>query len=432
MVSQRFRTLRKYVVPAMLTNTCVFLFTIVDGLFVGNGVGQNALGAVNLAMPFVMIAMALYNLAAIGGASSMAIQIGKNDKIAANNVFLHSLSLNFIISVLVTLIGTCATTSLCSILGANDTYLNMVKDYVFWWSVFAIPNAMSIHLQAFCRNDGSPSLVAAATVSSTLTNIFLDWLFVFPLHMGITGAAIATGISQTLGFAIVLSHFIMKKGCLRIKPFQPNGALYRQIIFTGMPEMIAQFANPVTTVCLNRMLLLTIGDIGVNVFAVISYVSSFSMSILFGASEGLQPLFGQSYGAGKNDDLKYYFKSGLKISLIGSVICTLLSIVLASPIASLFGAKELVLTMTVSCMPKYSWAFIVAGVNTLISAYLYSTEKTSGAILLNLLRSFIINTAVIIGLSNIFGESIVWMTYGISETITMIIAMVILYKANAA
>lgn len=430
MQTSRSRTLFKYVFPAILTNVCVFLFTIVDGLFVGNGVSTDALGAVNIAMPFVMISMALNMLTAIGGATVTAIRIGETDEKAANKSFLHSLSMTFAVAALITIIGMLLTTPLCRLLGADDTYLHMVKEYVFWWSAFAIPNAISVNLQAFCRNDGSPMLVAIATAASTAANIFLDWLFVFPLQMGIMGAAVATGISQVFGLVIVLMHFILKKGCLRIKPFKPEKKEYSQILFFGTPEMIAQFATPVTTICLNHMLVITIGDLGVNVFAVISYVSSFAVAVLYGASEGLQPLFGRAYGAGEKDDLKFFFKSGMLISLVGSTICTGLSILLASPIATLFGASGEVLTMTVQCMPLYSWAFIIAGLNTIISAYLYSTEKTAYAIILNVLRGFVVNTVVIIGLSYLFGANIVWLTFGIAEAVTLALAVIIKKRAD--
>ena len=127
-------------------------------------------------------------------------------------------------------------------------YLPLVKDYVFWWALFAIPSALSVNFQSFCRNDGSPMLVAAANVAGTVLNIFLDWLLVFPLQMGVTGAALATGISQTVSMLIVLMHFILRKGELRISRYKPEAKLFRKVIFRGLPEMIAQFATPVTNI----------------------------------------------------------------------------------------------------------------------------------------------------------------------------------------
>ena len=425
MQNTRTKNLFQYVLPAILTNTCIFLFTIIDGIFVGRGVGSDALGAVNIAMPFVMIATALNMLTSIGGVTVAAIRLGRKDKDGANNAFMHSLTANFTFAAIIMLLGMVFTEPLCRILGADGIYVPLAKEYIFWWSLFAIPSALSVNFQSFCRNDGSPMLVAIATVMSTVLNIFLDWLFVFPLQMGIMGAAIATGISQTVSWLIVLMHFILRKGDLRVKAFKIEGKLFTKVIFRGLPEMIAQFATPVTTICLNHVLYATLADEGVNTFAVISYVSSFAMSVLFGASEGLQPLFGQCYGAKEEKDLKFYLRSGALISLFGSVVCVVIAIVLARPISVLFGAEGNIIDATAKYMPQYAWAFIVAGLNTLISAYFYSTKRSVHAIILNVARSFVVNIAVILGLSAL-GSEIVWYTFGISEVIVLALAFVLL------
>lgn len=128
------------------------------------------------------------------------------------------------------------------------------------------------------------------------------------MQMGIMGAAIATGISQTVSWLVVAMHFILHKGDLRIRPYKPQMGMFGQIIFFGLPEMIAQFATSVTTICLNTVIVAHLGEVGVNAFAVISYVASLAISVFAGAAEGLQPLFGQTYGAKEEKDMKWYFR----------------------------------------------------------------------------------------------------------------------------
>jgi Na+-driven multidrug efflux pump len=161
-----------------------------------------------------------------------------------------------------------------------------------------IPAQIGVMLMGFCRNDGSSRLIAIATIASTTANIFLDWLFIFPLQKGMAGAAVATGISQTISLCIALTHFIRKKGSLRIKTFSPDFSLWRKIVLRGLPEMVAQFSTPVTTFCMNYALIANRGNDAINAFSIINYVASFSLMVFFGASDGLQPLFGRSYGAG--------------------------------------------------------------------------------------------------------------------------------------
>ena len=426
MTDSKRKTLMKYVVPAILSNACIFLFTIIDGVFVGNGIGSDALGAVNIAMPMVMIATAINMLTSIGGCAIAAIRLGQNDKEGANQAFLHSLTANVFFAAIITIVCTLLTGPLSALLGADAFYLPMVKEYIFWWGLFAIPSALSVNFQFFCRNDGSPMLVMVATVASTVLNIFLDWLFVFPMQMGIMGAAVATGISQTVSWLIVAVHFICRKGDLRIHPYKPQIRMFGQVIFFGLPEMIAQFATPITTICLNTVIVANFGEMGVNAFAVISYVASLAISVFSGAAEGLQPLFGQTYGAKEEKDMKWYFRSGMLISFVGSIVIVGLCVLFGRPICSMFGADSETLEYTLKYLPQYAWAFIVVGLNTMISAYLYSTERSGYAIPLNICRALVFNTLVIRGLPALLGKGVIWFTYGISECAVLILAVILL------
>lgn len=231
MSESRKKKIFRNVAPAILSNACVFLFSVVDGIFVGNGAGSQALGAVNIALPFVLIAQALNAMASIGGVTITAIRFGRGDKEGAQNAFMHSFTLNLIVGILITLSGSVFTEAVCGLLGASESYYSLVTEYVFWYALFAIPNALSLNLQSFCRNDNSPGLVAVTNVVSTAINIFLDWLFVFPLEMGVMGAATATGISQTVGLLVALTHYIFKKGNLRISRYKPQRKLFGKILF---------------------------------------------------------------------------------------------------------------------------------------------------------------------------------------------------------
>lgn len=426
MSNTRSRNLIKYVLPTMLGSVCFFLFTIIDGIFVGHGVGTNALGSVNLVMPFVMIINALFMLTTIGGVTIVAIRLGRGDQNGANQAFMHALTGAVVISVVLCLIGTCLTGPLCRLLGANGTFYDMSTEYLFWYSVFIIPSSLSTTLQGFCRNDGSPILVSIAVVTGTICNIFGDWLLIFPLRMGLAGAAIATGVSQTITMLIVLTHFLRRKGALTFRRFPIDGALFRKIAVRGLPECIAQFATPVTTLWMNYVLLAKIGDIAVNAYSIISYVASFSVAIFFGTAEGLQPLFGKCYGSRNEKDLKYYFRAGVLINFIGSVLINILLLFIGHSVCQLFGADAETLEFTVRTMPLYAWGFVVMSFNTIISAYLYSTKRTKQANVINVLRSLLVNTVIILSLPQIFGGAIVWHTFGIYEAIVLAVAVILL------
>ncbi|MDD2232156.1 MAG: MATE family efflux transporter [Sphaerochaetaceae bacterium] len=413
----------KYTVPTILGSICFFLFTIVDGIFVGHGVGTDALGAVNIVMPFVMVVNALFMLSSIGGVTIVAVRIGRGDIKGANQAFMHALLCISFISFALSAIGLGMTDKVSRLLGANATYHEMVMEYLFWYSVFIIPSGLSTAFQAFCRNDGSPVIVSTAVIAGSVLNIFGDWLMVFPLQMGLKGAAIATGVSQTVTLLVLLTHFFQKKGQLRIRRFTLEGKLLRKIMLRGLPECISQFSTPVSTLCMNYVLLRMLGNIGVNSFSIISYVASFSVAIFFGTGEGLQPLIGQSFGAKNYKDMNAYYHIGEMINFFGSIAINLLLLVWGGSVCRLFGSDEATLAFTVKVMPQYAWGFTVMALNTMTSAYLYSTKRTKSAIIINVLRSFIANSLVIILLPMLFGNGIVWYTFGIYELIVAAVAI---------
>ncbi len=422
----RKRNLCKYVIPTILSSVSYFLFTIVDGIFVGHGVGTDALGAVNIAFPFVMVVCASFMLTTIGGVTVTAIRLGRGDVQGADKAFMHSVSATAVVAVVLCLTGTLLTPVLCRLLGANEVFYQYVYDYVFWYSVFIIPSGLATAMQGFCRNDGSPVLVSAAVIIGTACNIFGDWLLIFPMKMGLAGAAIATGVSQTITLLIVLSHFVLKRGKLRICRFEPDPSLYKKIAMRGLPEFISQLATPVSIIAMNYVLLANIGKIGVNAFSIIGYVASFSVAIFFGTAEGLQPLFGRSYGARTEPDLRYYFRAGLIINFIGSIIIYITLLFVGKPVCLLFGADAQTLEFTVQSMPKYAWGFSVMALNTIISAYLYSTKRSTQAIAMNLLRSFVFNLSCIIALPRLFGAEIIWYAFGIYEALVLVAAITLL------
>lgn len=422
MKNTRARKVVSYVLPTVLSQCAFFLFTIVDGIFVGNGVGTDALGAVNLALPFIMVIGAAFMLTTIGGVTIAAIRLGRGDIPGANQAFIHSLGGTFVISAVFSVIGVVFTRPLALLLGADGNYMDMVCDYLLWYSVFTIPAALSTTLQGFGRNDGAPVFVMTSTIVSTALNIFLDWLFVFPLQRGIAGAAIATGISQVAGLVIISIHFIKKRGVLRFAPVEFDLRLVGKLLRRGLPEMLSQLTTPVTILCMNLILLKYIGDDGVNAYSIIGYIISFAYAIFMGVSEGMQPLFGRSYGDQNTDDLHYFLRAGIIGSLGGSAMVYVLIIVFGGLICAMFGADEAATAITVSAIPQYGWAFLFASMNTILSSYLYSTKRTREASAVNILRGFIFTPLCIVLISAVSGGKAIWYAVGAAEVLSFLFA----------
>ncbi|MDO5426161.1 MAG: MATE family efflux transporter [Eubacteriales bacterium] len=427
-MSVQSKRLRKYIIPSMISNVAFFILTIVDGMFVGNGIGTDALGAVNLAMPFVMLVGAVSALFAIGGVAVAAIRLGRGDNHGANQAFMHSVLEVLVIFTVLSVLGMVFSKQLAEVLGANETYRSMVSDYIFWYALFLVPSGLNTCLGSFCRNDGDPGLATIAALVCTSVNIFGDWLLVFPLQKGVAGAAFATGASQTISAFLILSHFLRKKGKLHFQKFKVEAALYRKIILRGLPEMVSQFAAPITTASMNRVLI-GISDPHVNAFSVIGYIGSLFASLMYGLSGGMQPLFGQSYGAKDEKSLRYYLKSGLLMSAVGGIAAWILTFFIGKPVCVLFGAEASAVSIVVDALPKYCLNFVFATTSAVIAAYLFSTKRTQYAIPLNVCRSIVFNFLCINFLPLIFGKDFVWFTVVVAEGICVVIA-VTLWKVS--
>ena len=420
----------RYIIPATIGQAVFFLFTIIDGIFVGNGVGETALGAVNIVLPFVLILNAVNMLIAIGGATVAAVAKGSNDHKRMNLSFLHAVTFATALMIVLSLVCVVFRKQIGYLLGANETYIDYVTDYLFYYSLFLLPGTLSMVMQFFCRVDGAPVLVMTATVVSSLLNIFLDWLFVFPLQMGVGGAALATGISQTVSLLILLGHLFFRKGILRFSKFEFQFSILGELLSCGVPEAIAQLVTPIATLCMNIAFLDLIGELAVNAFSIISYVSAFCLSVILGVSEGVQPLLGQAHGQQNKKALGFYFRASAITTVAGSAVVYGLLVLFSGPICRLFGADNVTTEYTISVMPVNAWAFIVMSLNVLISTYLYSTLHTKKAMLVNGLRGLVISPLVIFTLPYLFGGYVTWFTFGIYELISLIISLIVFYKTK--
>lgn len=317
------KSLYSYIFPAMGGLFVTYLYNVVDGIFVGQGVGSAALGAVNIAVPFITFVVAIAAMFPMGGATVVAIRMGREDKKGANEAFMTAIILTLTLSAMLMIIGMIFSQQIVDISGANklsDEMRKMSADYLFYYSAFSILMLMSTCLSVFVRNDGSPTLSFIGMCVGAVANIFLDWLFIFPLKMGIVGAAVASGLGQVFSVLVLLSHFWCKKGYLKLKLIKLDATLVRKICKRGVPEAISQLTTPVTALCYNIALASLVGDIGISTFSVLSFIYSLANAILSGVAQGLQPLWGNCYGRRDTNEIKWFFRCGLVINLLLSAL----------------------------------------------------------------------------------------------------------------
>ena len=261
---------------------------------------------------------------------------------------------------------------------------------------------------------------------------FLDWLFIFPMGMGVTGAAIASGLGQVFSVAVLLSHFVRRQGSLRFRRFHLSGALAVKICKRGVPEAVSQLTTPVTALCYNLMLARLVGDIGVSTFSVLSFIYSLANAILSGVAQGLQPLWGNCYGEQDTDGMNEYLSWGIRINAILSVAIYGLLLFFAESVIRIFNQDPELVQNASTALPLFSLSFIPMALNLIYTAFLYSTKRTLQADAISFSRGVVLKAVAIFCLPVLLGGDTIWLAPLAAEFLTLLLALALSKTSKSA
>lgn len=422
------KKLLSYIITSAGGLFVTYLYNVVDGIFVGRGVGPLALAAVNITVPYVTVLAAVSVLLAMGGSTIIAIHFGQQDIESANQAFMNTFVLTIALSLLLLLIGTVFSEQIARLCGSSDATLPMAKEYLFYYTAFSLPFILSNCISIFVRNDGAPRLAFISMCVGAATNIFLDWLFIFPFGWGLRGAAIASGLGQVFSCFLLMGHFMLRRGQLRIRRFRFSYRLSLEIMRRGIPECLSQLNTPVTAFCFNWVLRNELGDPGVATFSIMSFICALVNSLLSGVAQGLQPLWGQAYGRRDNQDLAHTLRSGLIINVLCSIGIYALLTVFRVPVVALFTKDEILKQMAAGVLPIFGLSFFFMAVNLIYTAFYYSTKQTGKADVIALSRGIFIKAVCIFLVPALFGIAHVWYAVLAAEFITMLICLFFQHK----
>ena len=425
-MNAKTKSLIGYIFPALGGLFVTYLYNVVDGIFVGQGVGSAALGAVNIGVPFITFVVAAAAMFPMGGATVIAIRMGRGDKAGANHAFMTAFSLTILLSALLMVVGMTCSMQIVDLSGARKLSAKMREmsaQYLFYYSAFSIPMLMSTCLSVFVRNDGSPALSFVGMCTGAAANIFLDWLFIFPFDMGIIGAAVASGLGQMFSVLVLLSHFALKKGVLRFKAFRIDFTLIKKICKRGVPEAVTQLTTPVTAFCYNLMLARLIGDIGVSTFSVLSFIYSLANAMLSGVAQGLQPLWGHSYGKKDTEEMGWYFRCGIIINSILSILIYGMLFFFNEPIICIFNRDADLVRTASSVLPLFFLSLIPMALNLIYTAFFFSTKRTGAANSIAISRGIIVKALAIFCIPALFEKDTIWLAPFAAEIVTLMFAL---------
>lgn len=398
-----------YALPSVGALLVVGLYFVVDGIFVAKGVGSTGLAAINLAVPFISVLSSITTMLAIGGATLASISLGERNIKQANVFFNTSITLILSIAVVFLFLTFLFLKEIALFLGCSNILLQPTMEYIKYYVAFDIFFSGTLALATFVRNDGNPRLAFWGMIIGAISNIFLDWLFIFVLHWGIKGAAVASGLGQIFSFVLLLSHFMKRKGELYFsRQILKKNNIYN-IIKTGFPECITQMSSPITIFCYNVIIIKLLGEKGVAAYSIVSYLLVIVFAVFIGVAEGLQPLLSRSFGEKNGEALKQFFKVGIKTNI--SLACLIYGIfaVFGHRIIEIFTNDSDILQIAYACIGIYGISFLFASCNIVYTTFFLATKETGTAVKIAILRSVILNSLCIFTAAGFFQNNGIWL-----------------------
>ena len=419
------RIFSKYVSLNVLGMIGLSCYILADTFFVSNALGTNGLTALNLAISVYSIIHGTGLMLGIGVATKYAVLKAQNKEKDANSFFNHTFILGIITGILFLLVGLFFSTPLSKLLGADNETLIMTSTYIsviLGFSPFFIINNI---LLAFIRNDKNPKLSMIAMIVGSLSNIILDYIFVFPLSMGMFGAAFATGLAPIISIGVLSIHFIKKKNNFTLTRCKLNIFKIKSIFSLGISTFITEISSAVVLIMFNLTILRLAGNIGVAAYGIVANISLVAISVFTGIAQGVQPLASKSYGKHDSQNLINLIKYSFILSLSLAVIIYGITIFMSNNIIAVFNSEnnEELLNYAKNGFILYFIGFFFAGINIVTSAFLSATEQPKTGFIVSITRGCLAIIPLVLILPNIFGMTGVWISFTLAELISCIIAV---------
>lgn len=407
---------------ATVASLMVFsLYSIVDGLFVARGVGEYAMTAVNLSVPFVNLLFSIAVIFAVGTSTIIAYLLGQKNAQSANKLFSQNLVTLVVIGVTISVLVLAFTEPLARLLGAEEVTLEYTIHYLQGLAPFAVCFMISYNLEVLVKTDGRPRLALVTVCVGCVTNCVLDYLAIFHWGLGIWGAAAATGASQLLTCIIYLTHFLGKHTTFHPVRFRMDWKIYRRLLPIGISDGLTELCNGLMIFLFNHTILRCIGTDGLVAYTIIAYANTLVINITMGVSQGSQPLISFQNGRGDGAAIGNLLRYGLRTMCGIAAVCFTVLFLAAPKLVAVYlpeaGAE--MLTFATDAFRRYSLCYLPVGFNIYIAGFLTAMERPLPAVSISTGRGLILQGSILLLLAAVLGGGSIWFAPVISEVLCL-------------
>ena len=425
-----FREFLKYSSLNVLGMIALSCYILADTFFVSKALGADGLAALNLAIPVYSFINGSGLMIGMGGGIKYSIAKSQGAAQRADQTFTNSAVLTAVIAACFFLTGLLASGPLALLLGADGTVYEMTRTYLQVILLFAPMFMTNNLLLCFIRNDGAPQLSMAAMITGSLSNVVLDYVFMFPFGMGIFGAVLATGMAPVISILVLSPYLFRRKNQFHLRKCRISGKLALGIFSSGLPSLITEVSSGIVMIVFNTIILWIAGNIGVAAYGVIANLSLVVMSIYTGISQGIQPLLSSGYGTGNRKKTQSVLRYALVSAVLISVVVYVCVFFGADPIAAVFNSEQnaTLQSIAVTGLKIYFTACVFAGFNIILSVYFTSTENALPAHIISILRGFVVIIPMAFLLSAAAELTGVWAAFPATELIVSLIGAGLFFR----
>ena len=419
----------KFTIPSIVSMWIFSLYSMVDGMFVAWGVGEHALTAVNLSLPFVSLIFTLGILLATGTSTVLSIALGQGDVEKARNYFNQNLFVVIVTTLVLSVVVLLNLDAVARFLGSAPENHHLVKEYVGVIAAFAVFFTVSYNLEVQVKADGAPHVSIIGVTSCGLMNVLLDYIFVMHFHWGVWGAALATGLSQATSTLVFVVYFLTHRYPLRFGRFKPDFGAYRRIIPLGTADGLSELSNGFVMFLFNHIIQRVIGLDALVSYTIIGYVNTLVINCMIGIAHGIQPLSSFHLGAGERHMCHKFLAFGVRTAAVFAVIFFAGCQLLAAPIVGMFLEHDSALfASSVSALRLYSFAFLLVGFNVVVSGFFTAMEHPFPSLTISFGRGLVLIAGCLLVLSSLFGATGIWLSPLASEAICLVSTLFFLVR----
>ena len=415
--------LLKFAFPSIIMMIFMSLYTIVDGIFISRFLGSNALSSLNIVFPVINVVIAIATMLGTGGNAIISKYLGEGRDRNARECLTQFTIIGLAISLLLLVLTQIFLTPLCRILGSTDVLLADGRAYLSVSLLFAPACMLQTLFQSYLVTAGMPALGLFLTIGAGILNAVLDYVLILVFPMGIAGAAIATGIGQSVPAVAGLFYFLLSRKGLYFTRFRLHPKELFMACYNGSSEMVTQLSHAVITFLFNLIMLDLAGENGVAAITILLYGQFLFNGFYLGFSIGISPIVGFQYGAGNRKQLRSIYRTSFLFVLASSVALTVIAVLSSTPLVSAFTRDPETFTLADAGFRIFAFNFLFSGFNIASSGFFTALSNGRVSAIISFLRTLVFIVLSLLTLPRFFGITGAWLAIPVAEFLTLMLAL---------